>query len=148
VEAFPFTKAEWIPVRETLLSLVNATLAEDDILRSSYLAEVLELLAALKERHGDHPVLLETEADFIDEEDARVELYRRAAGIATANVLSTLSIRLSLAQVLLELGRPAEAAVELTACEQELPDGDDSDRESWKEMAAKAKVDRGDAVAE
>ncbi len=143
MEAFPYTKAEWMPVRDTLLSLVNAGLADDDVLRASYLVEVIELLAALRERHGEHPVLLETEADFIDDEDERVELYRRAAGIATANGLATLSIRLSLAKVLLDLDRPAEAALELATCQHELPDGDDSDRESWKEMAGKATAYQG-----
>ncbi len=119
------------------------TLNQHNVLRASYLVEVIELLAALRERHGEHPVLLETEADFIDDEDERVELYRPAAGIATANGLSTLRIRLSLAQVLLDLDRPVEAALELAACQHELPDGDDSDRESWKEMAVKATAYQG-----
>jgi hypothetical protein len=96
------------------------------------------VLRELQAQHGDHPVLMETEADFTEDDGERVALYRRAAGTAAGCGLPTLSIRLSLARVLLELGQLEEATVELSACEGELPDGDESERASWSELAAMA----------
>ena len=139
MEVFPFTEAEWAAVKDAALPVVNAALADDPVLRASHLIGLLDVLIGLRARHGDHPVLLETEADFAEDDGERVALYRRAAGIASAHDLPTLSIRLSLARALLELGRPAEAAAELSACERELPDGDESERESWSELSAEAR---------
>jgi hypothetical protein len=139
VEAFPFTDAEWAAVKDAALPVVNAGMAEDAVLRASHLVGLLDVLAGLRARYGDHPVLLETEADFVDDDAERVALYRRAAGLAVGHGLPTLSIRLSLARALLDLGRPSEAAAELSACERDLPDGDDSDRAMWSELAAEAR---------
>lgn len=139
MEAFPFTTDEWTPVRDTLLSLVNAGMAEDTVLEESHFAELLGLLAALREQHGDHPALLETEADFTNDNGERIELYQRSATIAMGHGLPTLTIRLSLADALLELGRPIDAAGELSACEPELPGADESDRAWWSELATKVR---------
>ena len=49
----------------------------------------------LRARHGEHPVLLETRADFAEDDVERVALYRRAAGLAAVHGLATLNIRLS-----------------------------------------------------
>jgi hypothetical protein len=139
VEAFPFTDAEWASVKDTALPVVNATLAKDAALHASRLIELRELLAGLRARYGNHPVLLETEADFADDDDERVELYRRAADTAKEHGLSTLSIQLSLAQVLLDLGKPAAAWDALRACEGELGDADESDRTWHAELMAKSR---------
>jgi hypothetical protein len=139
VEAFPFSEAEWAAVKEAALPVVNAGLAGDPVLRSSGLVGLLDVLAGLRARHGDHPVLLETQADFAEDDAERVALYRRAAGIAEANGLPTLSIRLSFARVLLESGEPEPALVELRACECELAECDESERAEWAELAAEAR---------
>ena len=139
MEAFPFTEAEWEAVKDAALPVVNAGLADDPVPRASHLVGLLDVLARLRTRHGDHPVLLETQADFAEGDAERVALYRRAAGIASAHGLPTLSIRLSLAELLLELGRPVEAGDELVACQHELPNGDESDRASWAELATMAR---------
>lgn len=139
MEAFPFTEAEWAAVREAALPVVNAGLADDLVLRSSHLIGLLDVLAGLRARHGDHPVLLETQADFAEDDADRIALYRRAAGIAEANGLPTLSIRLSLARVLLDDGEPEAALAELLACESELAEGDESERASWAGLAAEAR---------
>jgi hypothetical protein len=99
VEAFPFTDAEWDGVTEAVLPLVNATFAEDDALRAACFIELRQVLSELRVLHGDHPVLLETEADFAEDDAERVALYRWAAGIAESHELPTLGIRLSLARV-------------------------------------------------
>ncbi len=139
MEAFPFTKSEWTAVSDATLPVVNAGLAEDAVLRAFYLVGLIDVLAGLRVRYGDHPVLLETEADFAEGDGERVTLYQRAAGIAAAHGLPTLSIRLSLARVLLDLGQPAEAANELSLCESELTDTDDSERTSWSDLVIETK---------
>ena len=138
MEAFPFTETEWASVSDAALLAVNAGSAGDAVLRASHLIGLLDVLADLRVRHGEHPALLETEADFTDDGGERLALYRRVTDLAAANGLQTLTIRLSVAQVLLELGRAAEASTELSACEGELPGGDDSDRVSWSELVAEA----------
>jgi hypothetical protein len=139
VEEFPFTDAEWDRVKEAALPLVNATFAEDDAVRASCFTELREVLGQLRARHGDHPVLLETEADFAEDDAERVALYRRAAGIAAAHRLPTLGIRLSLARVLLDIEVPGAALAELLACERELVEAKEPERASWAELAAAAR---------
>ncbi len=136
MDEFPFTESEWEAVSDATLSVVNAVLADDATLRASLYISLLDVLNGLRVRYGDHPVLLETEADFADDDGERVDLYRRAADLATTHELPTLSIRLSLARTLADLGRATEAAAELSACSDELPDGDDADRASGSELAA------------
>jgi len=141
MEVFPFTDAEWETVQKAARAVVNAALAEDSALHDSRLAELRAVLAVLRERHADHPTLLETEADFTVDTAPQVALYEQAKQKAVAHEMSTLSIRLSLARVLLEeLGQPEAARVELLACREELAaDGDEwdrRDREHWSELLA------------
>ncbi len=139
MEAFPFTDAEWDRVKEAALPLVNATFAEDEVLRASSFMTLQAVLGELRARHGNHPLLIETEADFTEDNSERVRLYHRAVRAASSHCLATLTIRLSLARVLLESGQPNEAATELSACEVELPMSDESDRTTWSKLTAEAK---------
>ena len=139
MEKFPFSKAEWAAVSDAALPVVNATMVDDAVLRASHLVGLLDVLAELRARHGDHPVLLETEADFADDDRERIVLYRRAVGIADSHGLPTLSIRLSLSRLLLDQGEQAAARQELLACEGEVSGGDVSDRTSWAELMAEAR---------
>ena len=77
VEAFPFSEAEWAAVREAALPVVNAALADDAVLQASHLVGLMEVLAGLRARYGDHPVLLETEADFTEDDAESAALYGR-----------------------------------------------------------------------
>ncbi len=139
MEAFPFTKAEWDAVSHAALPVVNAGLADDDVLRASHLVGLLDVLAQLRARYGDHPVLLETEADFLEDHGQRLALYQQAVCNAVANGLPTLSIRLSLARLLLEMGRQSAARDELLACEGEVCEGDASERAEWAGLVAQSK---------
>lgn len=139
MEAFPFTNSEWASVADAALPVVNAGLADDEVMRASHLIELLDVLERLRAKYGDHPVLLETEADFIEGDFERIALYRRAASIAVTYGLTTLSIRLSLADVLLDCKKPDNAEKELRACEHELNDADDSERAKWDELFAKSR---------
>ncbi len=139
MQPWPFSEAEWAAVSEAALPVVNAGLAEDSVLRASHLIGLLDVLAALRARHGDHPILLETEADFAEDDAERVALYRRAVYAAETHGIQTLTIRLSLSMVLLDMGQWKAARDELRACEHELPQGDDSDRKSWAELVAESR---------
>jgi hypothetical protein len=138
MEAFPFTEAEWAPVKAAALSILNAQTAGDEVLGASLRLDMLDLLAGLRERHGDHPVLLETVADYTDDDTERAVVYRQAADIAEANGLPTLSIRLFFARVLLDLGQPGAARKELRACEGEARDVGGREQEEWVELLEEA----------
>lgn len=131
MEAFPFTNAEWDPLKDLADSILNANSAKDDALATSLRLDLLEQLAALRVRHGDHPVLLETIADYTEDAAEQVVLYRQAIEVAEAHGLPTLSIRMSFAPVLVELGEPMGALEELQACGREAAGGSADERESW-----------------
>lgn len=139
MDSWPFSKSEWDAVSDAALPIVNAGLTDDAVVRASHLVGLLDVLARLRARHGDHPVLLETEADFTEDGVERILLYRRAVGVAEANGIQTLSIRLSLSRLLLDMGQHDAARDELLTCEGELTDGDESDRASWAELFAESK---------
>ncbi|WP_020474908.1 hypothetical protein [Zavarzinella formosa] len=147
MESFPFTDDEWNSVVEATRVMLNATFAGDDNLRASLLPNALEALNNLRERHGDHPILAETAADFIDDPVEREELYRHAARLSLANELPTYSIRISLAQLLLDTGRRAEARETLLACEGELTIADDWDRTWWSELYKDSSETPGDPAS-
>jgi len=140
MKAFPFTDAEWAPVRSAALSILNADAAGDEVLKASLRLDMLDLLAGLRERHGDHPVLLETVADYTDNNTERAVLYRQAVDIAVANGLPTLSIRLFFARVLLDLGQPGAARKELRACEGEARGRSERERAEWADLMAEASL--------
>lgn len=136
VDAFPFTKIEWDRVTEASRALVNATLADDAVLQASLFAELQAVLEELRAGHGDHPVLLETEADFHDDPHSQRDMYLSAIRLAEAHALPTYTIRLSLARVLLEnFDDPARATNELRACERELPQhADQGEMGDWSKL--------------
>jgi hypothetical protein len=135
---FPFTEADWHCVSEAARDVVNATFAEDAVLRSSLFAELRQVLAQLRGKYGQHPALLETEADFTNEPTERVALYENAKELAEDQGLITYSIRLSLARVLLEELQEADRALrELIACREEVATlADEGDRAQWVELQA------------
>lgn len=141
MESFPFTAQEWSKVQQVTHKVLNATLADDDLLRASHFVALQSVLDELRRNYGDHPILLETEGDFSDDPRQQRELYRRAIWLAEENTLPTLSIRISLARVLLQdFGDPDEAARELTACEYEWRISDDqSERRNWAEAMSECK---------
>ncbi len=132
---FPFTRKEWEPVQEAARAVADAALGAAPSRRAARFAELKELLARLREKYEEHPVLLETEADFTPEAATAVALYRRAELQAAAAGLPALSIRLSLARLLVEeLGQPGPAREALIACRDELPDASVADCAAWTSL--------------
>ena len=141
MDHFPFTEAEWNRIKDITLSIVNASSANDEILSASCLQTLLEHLDNLRARYGEHPVLDETEADFLDDPSEQIDKYRSAIRMAEENALPAMSIRVSLAGVYLNsVSDYQRAIVELRACEPELAKGigiDEYERGQWEELVKK-----------
>ena len=139
---FPFTTFEWTRLSGVARAVVNATLAGDDVLHSASIRELYTTLSELRDKHGSHPILLETEADYTDDPTERIVLYERAARTAEEHRLQTHTIRIALARVLLnDVGQPGRAARELDACFHEtLAQGDESERKEWRELRTECEL--------
>ena len=136
MEAWPFTEEDWDSIQEAVVDLVNASEEENDEQLSSKLKDVFDLLEALAIKYGPHPILYETKADIIPNPNERVKLYREAISLAEMNYLPTLSIRLSLAEVLIEDLKDCESAKkELEACQSELTEDEMAE---WSALNKKA----------
>ncbi|MBL8829542.1 MAG: hypothetical protein JNM18_21365 [Planctomycetaceae bacterium] len=146
-EEFPFLPEEWEMVRCAGSEIVNVTAMEDDLLHTIKLDALLDILAMLREKYDDHPVLLETEADFTEEAQRRIELYMRALDDSIRRGFPTYAIRLSLVDCLLEQAAESRAGTaesrattelaleHLKLCEQEvLAHGDELDRANWERL--------------
>ena len=144
LDPFPFTKIEWQQVQDSALALLNATFADDKVLRASLFEDLSAVLDELRMRYGDHPILRETEGDFTDDPLQRVSAYKSAVRAAQPDGLPTLSTRISLARVLLEdFDNPDQAASELSACRSELSAGaDESETREWFELMDRCKQRR------
>jgi hypothetical protein len=136
VEWFPFTTAEWDAVSSAARFVLYAGLANDTDEQALHFVKLRAVLAKLRTRYGDHPVLLETEADFSHDNAERIALYRQAARIAAAHGIPTFSIRLALSRTLLETGERTAARGELMACEGEVSGRDDQERADWAALVA------------
>jgi len=133
----PFTTGEWDAVRWAAGAITDAARASDPDARAARFTDLQSILVELRDRHGNHPLLWETEADFTPDAEAAADMYRQAEELAVAGDLPTLSIRVSLARVLAEeLGRPAEARDALLACREELPWAGEADCTAWATLLA------------
>jgi hypothetical protein len=135
VDRFPFSKREWRVVRDAAREVADATAGALPSRRAARWADFKSALDGLRNKYGEHPALLETEADFTSDAPAAVALYRRAEELAAANTLPTLSIRISMARLLVEdLAQPGAARAALVACETELSEAGPIETECWKEL--------------
>jgi hypothetical protein len=75
-------KIDWDAVHALACDVANAAVADDDVLLASKNAALLDLLFKLKEKYGDHPAILATIADYLDDPDDRRALYTKALSIA------------------------------------------------------------------
>jgi hypothetical protein len=139
MEAFPFTTDDWSRVSEACRAVLNATLAGDDGKRAAHLYELHGLMTELREKYGDHPVLLETEADFLDDQIDRRKLYESSIEIARHGGLLSYTARIALARLLLEDFNDRKSAREqLIACESEVvANADEDESHEWSELLAK-----------
>ncbi len=135
MQEFPFTADEWNTVQEVTHALTNAVLADDPIVGAMYFNELQQVLAALRGKYGDHPVLLETETDFCDDDETRPHLYETALAIAVRHSNPSYTIRLELAELALNHGDLSVADEHLTASRDEvLSLADEFDRQRWQDL--------------
>jgi hypothetical protein len=133
----PLSSEELYAARRAAKAVTRAARAGDAESRAALFAELQSVLADVRRRRGDHPILWELEADFTPDPAVAADLYLRAERAAAAAGLPTLSIRLSLARLLLkELGCPGEAREALLACEGELPQANEKQAVAWDELLA------------
>lgn len=124
-DPFPFSDTEW-----------------DRVKHSQTRRDLFRILEELRRKYGDHPVLLETEADFTKDKRRRRALYEQAIQAALAGGLDTFSIRTAFAWDLIwDFGEREQARKELLACEHELARADDSDREFWQSALAECSAE-------
>jgi hypothetical protein len=135
---FPFSEEEWSRVNQAAADIVNQGLMDDPVLRDAGVAEMCAILNDLRQRHGEHPILLETQADFLNDNVESQSLYRQAIALAVANGLLTYTARISLANVLLTEFHDCDAArLQLIQCEHELEQNADAqEQEQWAELMA------------
>lgn len=141
MSGFPFSTVDWSRVQDAARAVLNATLAGDAVLRASRFEELHLVVTELRATYGDHPALLETEADFSDDPAERRGLYQAGIEQAQRADLPTYSIRMALARLLLDdFNEPGRAFEELMACKSEATAyGDESERREWSELLARCK---------
>jgi N-methylhydantoinase B/oxoprolinase/acetone carboxylase alpha subunit len=136
MEEFPFTEEEWRRVDRATTALTNATLANDEIWHASASRRFRRVIRDLRKEYGDHPVLMETWADFLGSPERKRRLYCRAIRISMQHRLPTLTIRISYARLLFDSFHDSpNAIVQLQRCEREVLEvGDEYDKSSWNEL--------------
>lgn len=136
LDPFPFSESEWGRVSKAAAEVTNATLMDDGVLAASKLVDLQIVLTSLREIHGDHPVLLETEADFLRDPMQSYQLYLQAIDGAVRGSIPTYTVRISLAALLLDdLSDRVAARTQLMACEVETTElGDSWEQAQWAEL--------------
>ena len=136
MQEHPFSEADWQHVVEVCRLVTNACLADDSILRASRFIDLVEVLAELRRKYGDHPAIDEVQADFTEDPEEQLSLYERALKLAVNYGLATRSIRIAMGNTLLEdFGDAQRAAAELSACGEELlANGDENERRQWTDL--------------
>jgi hypothetical protein len=121
LEDFPCEAGEWARVKEITLGIVNATLADDDVLARAGFLELEECSNALISKYGSHPVLLETLADFAPDPEMQLELYRKASEESLTRKRPIHTIHVCWGRILIEeCRRPEEALRILEACSRDV----------------------------
>jgi hypothetical protein len=134
----PYSAEEWDAIQWAAGAVTRAAQAGDSEARAARFADFQSILNEVRQRHGNHPVLWELEADFTVEPRAAAELYVRAERAADALGRSTVSIRLALARLLVdEMGHPEGAKLTLQSCIDELPRATNAQCAIWAELLSK-----------
>ena len=114
-------------------AIPDADSAGDDVLKASLHLEMIDLLAGLRERHRDQPVLLETMADYLEDAAQRPHCTGGRMEIAEVHGLPTRSDG-PFARLLVDIGEPVAALQELHACGNEAACGNEDERTDWADM--------------
>ena len=125
MDPWPFEDRDWRKVEKIIERYKKAATAADDVVCRSLSREMHDLMVKLERKYGEHPVLLETRADFTKGRIKRLKLCRRALELSVEHGMPTLTIRIWLAELLLEEFRdPKEARRVLKEGEDEFLEPD------------------------
>lgn len=93
-------------VRELALAITNATLADDDALADSHFHQLLAYHEEMQRAGTSHPFLLETLADYTDDDREALRIYQRALVMSRewGQEEPTQTILVGMAERWLELG--------------------------------------------
>jgi len=131
ISPFPYTTEEGDQITEIAKGLVNAGFADDEPKRAQRLSQLHDCLQKLIGKYGEHPTLIELQADFADTFEEGMSLYQKAKQISMSLGLSIRSICLSMAVLVLrEKDAKGEAREFLQECQNEM--GDANEYELWK----------------
>ena len=75
-------KSDWDCVHQLAINAANAAMMDDDVLLASCDSAILYLLASLQEKYGDHPSILATIGDYLDDPQEQRDQYLKALAIA------------------------------------------------------------------
>ena len=132
---FTLSAHEVDAVQWAAAAVTEAAQAGDPERRAARFADLRAILSELRARHGNQPLLWEMEADFTPDPLAAADLYVLAERAAVERGLPTLTIRLSLARLLVEeLNRPVLAYETLLACQEELPSTTEENCAVWANL--------------
>ena len=135
---FPFSPSEWQTVTNQFYEFTR----DDASQRLSENRRTLrKILAALYEKYGEHPLLIETEANWlVDSPHKKLSKFRHAEYLAQAHGLPTYSVRLSIAELLLTLDKPRDAVDAIRSCESELFSVPWYEQNDWHRLLEKAEA--------
>jgi hypothetical protein len=75
-------KTDWNRVHIRAVAIANAAIAGDDPKMDVECARMLRLLNALRKKHGNHPSIIATKADYVRRKSYRVSLLKNALKLA------------------------------------------------------------------
>ena len=75
-------KEDWDVLHQLAVDGVNAAMMEDEVLMASRNVVILDYLEVLQKKYGDHPSILATKGDYLDDPAERKETYLKALAIA------------------------------------------------------------------
>ena len=102
MNAWPFEEKDWKNWEAITRRYIDAVFAKDEIVCGSISREMYGMMIKWEKKYGEHPWILEHQADFAQNHRRKRELYERALDLAVKRCRATLTIRLSLAELLLD----------------------------------------------
>jgi len=111
VGQWPFEEKDWKNWEAISRRYIEAVSAQDDIVCDSIAREMYGTMVRLEKKYGEHPWILEHKADFARNRQEKRALYERALELAVERGHATLTIRIWLADLLLDKFDDAVAAL-------------------------------------
>ena len=76
------TQAAWVEVHQKACDIANAAMMEDDVLVASHRIAMFDILDALEREFGQHPAIIATRADYVEDIASKRKLFAEALAVA------------------------------------------------------------------